>query len=151
MTPQAGRHDAQLVCLAAFVRSATVSLVGVTLAIHLADVGFSVTQIGLLIGIGLAGSSLATVIVSIRGDRWGRRRVLIGLAVLGATGYLALAAFADALLLMPLAFVGMLNGMGRDRGAAAALEQAVLPETVGADRRTWALAWYNVVIDADTR
>ena len=148
MTPQAGRHDAQLVCLAAFVRSATVSLVGVTLAIHLADVGFSVTQIGLLIGIGLAGSSLATVIVSIRGDRWGRRRVLIGLAVLGATGYLALAAFADALLLMPLAFVGMLNGMGRDRGAAAALEQALLPETVGADRRTWALAWYNVVIDA---
>jgi predicted MFS family arabinose efflux permease len=42
----------------------------------------------------------------------------------------------------------MLNGMGRDRGAASALDQAILPETVPADRRTWTLAWYNVVLDA---
>ena len=48
------RNRAAVVIYAAgFVRSATVSLVGVTLAIHLADVGFSTTQIGLLIGVGL--------------------------------------------------------------------------------------------------
>jgi hypothetical protein len=41
----------------------------------------------------------------------------------------------------------MLNGMGRDRGAASALEQAILPQTVPADRRTWALAWCNLVLD----
>jgi hypothetical protein len=54
------KRDALLIYAAGFVRSGTVSLVGVTLAIHLADVGFSTTQIGLLIGVGLAGSSLAT-------------------------------------------------------------------------------------------
>ena len=140
-------RDALLIYAAGFLRSATVSLVGVTLAIHLAEVGFSTTQIGLLIGVGLAGSSLATVIVSLRGDRWGRRRVLIGLTALTATGYLALAAFTGAAALVPLAFLGMLNGMGRDRGAASALEQAILPETVPDDRRTWALAWYNLVLD----
>jgi MFS family permease len=140
-------RDALLICAAGFLRSSTVSLVGVTLAIHLADVGFSTTQIGLLIGVGLAGSSLATVVVSLRGDGWGRRRVLIGLTGLTATGYLALAAFTGAAALVPLAFVGMLNGMGRDRGAASALEQAILPETVPDDRRTWALAWYNLVLD----
>ena len=140
-------RDARLIYAAGFLRSATVSLVGVTLAIHLADLGFSATQIGLLIGVGLAGSSLATVIVSLRGDAWGRRRVLVGLALLGATGYLALAAFTDAATLVPLAFIGMLNGMGRDRGAASALDQAILPETVPDDRRTWALAWYNLVLD----
>lgn len=141
-------RDAQLVYVAGLVRSATVSLVGVTLAIHLADVGFSTTGIGLLIGVGLAGSSLATVIVSLRGDAWGRKRVLVGLTVLTAIGYLALAAWTDAKALVPLAFLGMLNGMGRDRGAASALDQAILPETVSPDGRTWALAWYNLVLDA---
>ena len=140
-------RDARLIYAAGFLRSATVSLVGVTLAIHLAQVGFSTTRIGLLIGAGLAGSSLATVIVSLRGDAWGRRRVLVGLAVLSATGYLALAAFTNAAALVPLAFIGMLNGMGRDRGAASALDQAILPETVPDHRRTWALAWYNLVLD----
>ena len=140
-------RDALLIYAAGFVRSATVSLVGVTLAIHLADVGFSTTQIGLLIGVGLAGSSFATVIVSLRGDAWGRRRILIGLALLSAVGYLALASETSAAALVPLAFVGMLNGMGRDRGAASALDQAILPGTVPDDRRTWALAWYNLVLD----
>lgn len=140
-------RDARLIYGAAFVRSATVSLVGVTLAIHLADLGFTATQIGLLIGVGLAGSSLATVVVSVRGDTWGRRRVLVGLTLLSAMGYVALAAFTSATALVPLALVGMLNGMGRDRGATSALEQAILPETVPDNRRTWALAWYNVVLD----
>ena len=140
-------RDALLIYAAGFVRSATVSLVGVTLAIHLAEVGFSTTQIGLLIGVGLAGSSLATLIVSLHGDAWGRRRVLIGLALLSAIGYLALAAGTSVAALVPLAFIGMLNGMGRDRGAASALDQAILPATVPDARRTWALAWYNLVLD----
>jgi MFS family permease len=140
-------RGALLIYAAGFLRSATVSLVGVTLAIHLAEAGFSTTQIGLLIGIGLAGSSAATLIVSLRGDSWGRRRVLMGLALLSAIGYLALAVFSTASALVPLAFVGMLNGMGRDRGAASALDQAILPETVPDSRRTWALAWYNVTLD----
>ena len=48
---------------------------------------------------------------------------------------------------IPIAFLGMLNGMGRDRGAASALEQAILPETTGPERRTWSLAWYNLGLD----
>ena len=141
-------RDAWLIYTAGFVRSATVSLVGVTLAIHLANLGFSAAAIGALIGIGLAGSSLATVVVSLRGDVWGRRRVLVALAILTAIGYLALVAFSEAAALLPLAFAGMLNGMGRDRGAASALEQAILPATVSDERRTWALAWYNLVLDS---
>jgi len=141
-------RDAWLIYAAGFVRSATVSLVGVTLAIHLASLGFSVAAIGALIGIGLAGSSLATVVVSLRGDVWGRRRVLVALSTLTAIGYLALVAFSEAAALLPLAFAGMLNGMGRDRGAASALEQAIVPATVSDERRTWALALYNLVLDS---
>ena len=141
-------RDALLICAAGFLRSATISLVGVTLAFHLSELGFTATQIGLVIGAGLAGASLATAIVGLRGDAWGRRRVLAVLAGLGAAGYVALAAVDHVAALLPLAFVGMINGMGRDRGAASALEQAILPATVPDERRTWALAWYNLALDA---
>ncbi len=140
-------RDARLIYAAGFIRSATVSLVGVTIAIYLAETGFSTTAIGALIGCGLVGSSLATVAVSLRGDVWGRQRVLIALTVLTAIGYLALALVTDAITLAAFALGGMLNGMGRDRGAASALDQAILPEAVPPDRRTWALAWYNLVLD----
>ncbi len=142
------RPNALLINSAAFVRSSTVSLVGVTLAIHLSEIGFSTPQIGLLIGAGLAGSALATLVTSFYADRWGRRRVLLVLTLLTAIGYFALAASASITALVPVAFVGMLNGMGRDRGAISAIDQAVLPQTVPDDRRTWALAWYNLVLDA---
>ena len=141
-------RDGRLIYAAAFLRSLTVSLVGVMLAIYLSEVGCSATAIGLLIGVGLAGSSLATVLVSLRGDDWGRRRVLVGLTILSATGYIALAVLTDAVALVAFAFAGMLNGMGRDRGAASALDQAILPQIVSTGGQTWALAWYNVVLDA---
>jgi len=141
-------RDARLIYAAGFIRSTTVSLVGVLLAIHLGQIGLSATTIGILIGVGLAGSSVATIAVSLAGDRWGRKRVLLAVAVLTALGYFAVGTTTTAVSLMPLAFVGMLNGMGRDRGPASVLDQAILPQTVPAERRTWALAWYNVVVDS---
>ena len=148
MNKRRGGADAARIYAAAAVRSAAVSLVGVTLAIHLARLGFSTARIGLVIGIGVAGSAAATVLVSVRGDRWGRRRTLTVLAALTALGYAALAGLSHPGAIAALAFLGMLNGMGRDRGAASALEQAVLSETVQDQSRTWVLAWYNVVVDA---
>jgi predicted MFS family arabinose efflux permease len=47
-----------------------------------------------------------------------------------------------------IAFIGMLNGMGTDRSPAFALEQATIPGLVPDIKRTWALAWYSVVLDA---
>jgi hypothetical protein len=46
------------------------------------------------------------------------------------------------------AALGMVNGMGRDRGGALILEQSILPATVPDDRRTVLFAWYHVVQDA---
>lgn len=45
-------------------------------------------------------------------------------------------------------FIGMLNGMGRDRGAGLTVEQAMLPRMTGEAQRTSVFAWYNVVVDA---
>jgi MFS family permease len=142
------RRDIPLIHLAAFCRSLGIGLMGVLLGIYLYRSGFSSTAIGLVIAAGLAGAALATTVVSLRGDRFGRRRTLFALAVLSSLGGIALALAHRLGWLLPLAFLGMLNGMGTDRTAAFALEQAVIPGLVPDQRRTWALSWYHAVLDA---
>ena len=145
-----GKRDAALIAAAAFVRSTTIGVTGVTLAIHLAALGLTAAAVGVLIGAGLAGAATATLAQSVCADRIGRRRTLIALAILTPLGFVAIALTRTSSLmtLAPIAFFGMLNGMGRDRGAAAALDQAILPGTTSEGRRTWMLAWYNVSLDA---
>jgi len=142
------RRDVFLIYVAAFLRSLGIGLVGVLLGIYLYRNGFSSTAIGLVIAAGLAGAAVATTVVSLRGDHFGRRRTLVAMAVLGAVGGLGLALMPGLAALLAIAFFGMLNGMGTDRSASFALEQAVIPGLVSGERRTWALSWYNVVLDA---
>ena len=148
MQRQGLNRDVAVIFAAAFVRSSTVGLVGLVLAIYLAQIGFSVTAIGAIVGVGMAGGAVATLITGFRGDVFGRRRTMGALAVLMAAGYASVCVADRALVLVPIAFVTMLNGMGRDRGAASALEQAMLTAVTDDRSRTWLFAWYNVVLDA---
>jgi MFS family permease len=140
--------DLLLINAAAFLRSFTFGLTGVVLAIYLFRVGLSSFNIGVVIATGLAGSALATVGVTTRADHLGRRRTLVVLSLLSATGALALAATPAVPVLLLMAFVGMVNGTGTDRSAAFSLEQAIIPGLVTDEARTWSLSWYNVVLDA---
>ncbi|HEV2493863.1 MAG TPA: MFS transporter [Terriglobia bacterium] len=133
---------------AAFLRSLGVGLTGVLLGVYLARVGFSVSQLGLAITVGLAGAALGTALVSFFADHLGRRRTLMALGLLGALGGVGLVATTRLAGILLLAFVGMINGMGTDRGPSFALEQAIIPQAVSADRRTWALSWHSVMLDA---
>ena len=141
-------REAALICAAGGVRAAAVSLVGVIVAIHLSSRGLSASGIGLIIGVGIASSAAGTVITALRADRWGRRRTLIVLGVLTGAGYAALAFTAALPVLVAVAAVAMLNCIGRDRGPASALEQALLPSTTTNERRTWTMAWYNAAMDS---
>ena len=140
-------RDAGLIYAAAFLRSSSVGLIGVVLAIALTEAGVSVAGTGAVIGAGLVGIAAMTLVVTVAADRLGRRRTLIATSLLTGFGYFAAAASSSLLWLIPAAAVGMLNGMGRDRGPAGTLEQAILPETTDAAHRTWTLAWYNLVLD----
>jgi len=82
-------------------------------------------------------------------DTFGRRRMLVTLGLLATGGGVALALHpASFPCLLAVAFFGMINGMGRDRGAVLAVEQAMLPAMTEARGRTQAFAWYNVTLDA---
>jgi MFS family permease len=145
--PAQPRRDRVLINAAGFLRSLGVGLVGVVLGIYLFRVGFSSVSIGLVVAAGLAGTALATLLVSLFADRFGRRQALILLAILSAGGGIALAFIPSLPLLLLTAFLTMLNGTGSDRSASYALEQGILPGLAPDARRTWNLAWYNVLLD----
>jgi len=137
-----------LVCVAGAVRAAAVSLVGILIAIHLASEGLTPVSIGFVIGCGIAGNALATILTGMWGDRIGRRRTQAIVGVVSGAGYIGVAHVAGVVPLMGIAFYGLVNGMGRDRGPASALDQAILPSLTTDEQRTWVLAWYNASVDA---
>ena len=139
--------DLVLINAAGFLRSFGVGLMGVVLGIYLSRTGLRSFAIGSVIAVGLAGSAVATILVSLLADRAGRRPFLLVLSLLSGVAGIALAASPSLPVLALLAFVGMLNGTGTDRSAASALDQAVIPGLVSAGMRTWNLAWYNVLLD----
>jgi MFS family permease len=140
-------RDLALINTTGFLRSLGVGLISVVLGIYLFRRGLSSFTIGLVIGVGLAGAALATAVMSVAADRLGRRHSLIVLSLLSAIGGLALALAPTLPVLVMTAFIGMLNGTGTDRSPSYALEQAVVPGLAPDAKRTWNLAWYNVLLD----
>jgi MFS family permease len=140
--------DRSLLYATAFVRALATGMTGVVVGLYLAARGLEPAWIGAVVSAGLAGAALASLGVTLGGDRLGRRRTLIALAVLAGLSGLAFVLVSGPLTIALAAFVSMLNGMGRDRGAAAVVEQAVLPATTTDADRTRTFAWYNVLQDA---
>src|SRR5262249_22984911 len=137
-----------VICAAASMRSFGIGLLGVVLGVFLYRQGHSSGFIALVIAVGLAGSAAGTAVVTLLADRLGRRRTFFALAMLTAAGALPLIFNASPAVLALGAFLGMLNGMGTDRSAPFALEQAVIPSLVSDQKRTWSFAWYSLVLDA---
>src|SRR5215831_16357093 len=140
--------DRQLFYLAAFVRALATGMMGVLLGIYLAGRALSPGAIGVIITLGLAGAALATGLVTFLADRFGHRRSLLMVTVASVLGALLLAFSTHPLVLGLAAFLGMVNGMGRDRGAALVVEQGALPATASDADRTVVFARYNVLQDA---
>jgi len=142
------RRDLFLIYSAAAIRAFGVGLLGVLLGVYLSRLGSGATRIGLVVAIGLVGATIATAFVAFVGHRHSPRLILCAWALLSSLGGLGLSLFPSSTFLLPLAFIGMVNGMGTDRSAAFALEQALIPNYTSQTMRTWALSWYNVTLDA---
>src|SRR6266702_250956 len=137
-----------LVYAAGFLRALGVGFLGVVLGVYLSRTGVSAIRIGLIVGAGIAGTSVATAIVSWTANQIGCRPTLVVFSLLTAIGGLALAFIPSFFVLLLLAFIAMVNGTGTDRSASFALEQAIIPGLVPDHARTWALSWYNALLDS---
>jgi MFS family permease len=83
--------DRQLLFATAFVRALSVGMIGVLLGLHLAALPLDPASIGIVVSAGLAGGAVASLLVTIGGDRLGRRRTLMLLALATAAGGVGLA------------------------------------------------------------
>jgi MFS family permease len=145
---RSSRIDAVLLCLTGFLRSFGTGLMGVIFGVYLFRLGRSSAEIGILTAAGLAGATIATAWITWRGDRLGRRKTLILLALFWIVGGIGLAFVSSFTALLLLVFAGMVNAMGTDRSASYVIEQAALPSLVSDRDRTWAFSWYHLVLDA---
>jgi MFS family permease len=68
------QRDQLIINAAAFLRSLGVGLMGVVLGIYLSRIGFSAFRIGAVVAVGLAGSAVATTVVSFAADKVGLHR-----------------------------------------------------------------------------
>lgn len=143
-----GTRNRILIYLATTLRSIATATVGVLVGIYLARLHLSASAIGVVIGAGLAGGALAALLATVSADALGRRRFLFALAALTAAGGFIVAFASNQFIIGAAAFFGMLNGMGKDRGAALAVEQAILPSTAPDEKRTSIFAFYNVLQSA---
>jgi len=137
-------HDGRLLLAARSVRMFSYGLLSVIFALFLSSAGLSTAQIGVLFTVALAGGALTTAALSLLVDRWGRRRTLIGSALLMTVAGTALATRQGFLVLLPLAAVGTLSPTGQEIGPFLSLEQAALSQASAAPARVMPYALYNL-------
>lgn len=137
----------QLIYSSAFLRSLAIGMIAVLLAIFLMKIGFSKTEVGIVVSVGLIGAGLGNLFVSFFGDRLGRRKTLVIYSLLSGAGALALCFSSSFYVVLAAAFFGMINARGKDRGAALVIETAILPSLETDQNRTRAFAFYALVQD----
>lgn len=133
--------------LAGATRAFATGLTSVVLALYVAELGRGPTHLGVVVGAGMVGITLGTAVVAWFGEVVGRRRAAVIATALSGAG-LAGVALAGASPLLPLvAFLGMVNGMGRDRGPLQTIDESVLADATEGHGRTTSLARYTLVQD----
>ncbi len=138
-------RDASILLFTRGVRSFGDGFVSVLLAGYLTELGFSGWRIGAVATATLLGTAVATLAVGAFTDRAGRRRTLLFATLLAAATGAAVASTSIFPALLVIALVGTLNPTAGDVSVFLPVEQAILPQTVDASRRTSLFARYNLV------
>jgi MFS family permease len=134
--PGRPRLDAWLMYGGRGTRDAARSILAILIAIYLAQIGFSTTETGVVLGISLAGGVLVSLAVMVTGTRVSRRAWFVSLALLTAITGILLIASENILVLAVGSFFGSYAASGMHVGPIIQLEQAGLAQVSANDRRT---------------
>lgn len=127
------------------LRSFGYGFLSVILGLYLAALGLEAGAIGAIFTAALAGGAVMTVLLTSIADRFGRRRILIIGAALMALAGAVFALTQNFALLTIAAVLGTVSPSGKEVGPFLSVEQAILPQTTGSERRTGLFAAYNLV------
>jgi len=138
-------QDGKKLLLSRALRSFGYGYLPVVLAVFLERLGLNPVHVGVVLAAAVAGSAVMTIFWSFVADRYGRRRTVATMALLMVAGGLLFAASDTFWLLILGAFTGTISATNSEVGAFSTVEQAVLPQTVGPERRTWAYSLYEMI------
>jgi len=137
-------RDGKRILAARVTRSFGYGCLAVALGSYMKARGFGGPEVGLVLTVALASAAGVSIAVGFRGDAWGRRRVLMAFALgMAAAGVILLLGDSLAFILLAVA-IGTVSPTGGEVGPFVSLEQAMLPQAAGPDRRTDAFAVYNL-------
>lgn len=117
----------------------------VALGAYLAELRLAAEVVGLILGAALVGTTLLTVLIAARGDRIGRRRLLIAGSLLMALAALIPVAGPSPALLVLIALSGMVAVTSNESTGLHAVDQAIIAGAVSGPQRARAFARYGVV------
>ncbi len=136
--------DAVLLFATRAVRLFAYGFVAVVLVLYLAAIGIADEKIGLLLTLTLAGDVLVSLYLTTRADALGRRRTLVGGALLMIFAAVVFAITRDFTLLVIAATLGVISPSGNEVGPFLAVEQVSLAQVAAGRDRTALFAWYNL-------
>ena len=137
-------NDGRLLLAARVLRTFGYGFLAVVIGLYLAELGLDELWIGVIVAASIFGSAVMTVGWSLAADRFGRRRTVMIMAVLMCAGGLLFAVSSAPWLLLVGAFTGTISATSSEVGVFNTVDQAILPETVAPERRTWAFAVYGM-------
>lgn len=143
-------RDGRLILAAKAARAFGFGLNAVTLGLYLAELRMPGPTIGLVFTGALLGTTLLTLLIALRGDHLGRRRLLVIGSLLMGLAAIVPAVRGDPALLVLIALTGMVSVQSNESTGLHSIDQAVLPQTVAPADRTAAFALYSLIAFAAT-
>lgn len=138
-------RDGRLVFVEKAVRTVPYGILGIAFGVYLKTFGFSDFWIGLAVTATTLSSALYTFVVSFVADRIGRRKTLAFFALMDFIAGAILFGFEAWWAPVLAGIVGNMTVGAGEVGPFLSLEQAILPKTCPAERRTYAFSLYNFV------
>ena len=139
-------YNGKIIVISKSLNTFAHAFIAILLGIYLADIGFTIIQVGAFFSAGVAGGAVFAFCVGIFGDRIGRRRLLIIFTGITAICGSILAVIDHFPLLMIVAFIGNFDGKDGQGSSQALLpiEQASLSDASSPNRRTDLFALYRI-------
>src|SRR5262244_3304437 len=122
--------DARLLFSTRFIRLFAYGALSVILVFYLVSIGLNEAQVGILLTLTLAGDIAISLLLTMRADRIGRRRMLIVGALLMAGAGLAFAFTRNMLFLIIAGTIGVISPSGNEVGPFLSIEQAALSHVI---------------------
>jgi len=119
--------------------------VATVLPAYLLARGLTPTQVGAVVTATLLGSAAVTLTIGLRAGRVDRRQLLRIMSVLMVVTGLLFGTVTTFAALLVVAAIGTINPSGGDVSAFLPVEQALLPDTAPAARRTHVFAMFSLI------